>query len=139
MLQSQSRNVDAALGFGDIFSESNRDDMEEMLDIITDKSGGMFDAVADLNDALERGDASRLNEYKERFQDYSVYKYGGNESVSGGNSAASLDTKRDRRTDSKVDAIQAEIDEELSKQTKDINKIAELNVQLRKELDTPAA
>lgn len=132
-----AQQADVAVSqFDSVFTEDNKDDVEEMLDILTAKSGGMFDAVNDLNDAMEKKDVSRLAKYQQKLEDFSAYKYKDHQSISGGSQAPARATKESRVSDSEIDKLQAQIDRELSSTTgKDLNKIMDLQSQLKDKVE----
>ena len=116
-------------GFDSVFTEENKEDIGEMLDIITANSNGFYDAKAAFDSASENGDVDALLKFKESFDDFYEEKYKDDRSVSGANGGSSASDARSSRT------AMSEIDELKAKMGKlhpfqDVDKILELQQQV---------
>lgn len=124
-------------GFDQVFNEDNKEDLGEMLKIITEKSGGLFDAEAAFDKAAESGDNSTLLGFKEKFDDYLSHKYKDHQSVSGDNGTTTrTDMRQRQQLESEIDSLNRQIDAELSGVNKDYTKVLELQDKVREKADS---
>jgi len=124
---SRAHDASAILGLDRVFNEDNKEDLGEMLDIITKNSAGMFDAKKAFNEAAEKNDFEALAGFKEKFEDFTQYKYKDHQSVPGGNTANNRTALEKRNTvETEIADLEKQVEKAMSGPNKDYNKVAEL-------------
>lgn len=126
----------SALGLDKVFNESNKDDLSEMLDMLTQQSNGLFDAKAEYDRRVELNDLDYLSQLKGQFESYLGSKYKDHGSISGGHTASQIASVRSSaKIEDEVVAINEQLNQLTSGPNKDFKKIAELQSQLDEKLE----
>ena len=125
-----------SLGLNKVFTEENKDDVGEMLDIITERSGGLYNAKDAFNKAVENSDFEQLLQFKEKFQGFVESKYKDHESLSGGRGNSRSTLEQRNKFESEIDTLNKQIESLMSKGNVDYSKVTELQEQVREKAES---
>jgi len=132
----QVEDISRAHGLDKVFTEENAEDIGEMLDIITERNGGLYNARKAFDEAAEKGDLKSLLAFKEKFEDFTQHKYKNHQSVSGNNGTATrTDMKKSASVEAEIEKLNIEIEKHMTGPNKDFHKVIELQEKVKEKAD----
>ena len=121
-------------GFDKYFNENNHDDLVDCLSELSERSGGVLDAISDFNEAEQNNNYDKLLKYKASFEGFLQNKYKDHESVIGSNgNSIKADVKTANEQDKEIDALLAK--QELLMKQKKFAEATEIGDQINALLD----